>query len=97
MGGIIEEKEGNCLLRCRIQPSASKTAIAGIYDGSLKIALAAPPVDGKANKALCQYIAKLSGVPKSSVSVLKGEKGRSKTVLIVGIKAQKLKPILLNE
>ena len=76
---IIESGNGS-LLQCRIQPSASKTAFAGIYDGALKFSLAAPPVDGKANKALCAFIAKQLKIPKNAVTIKSGEKSRHKTV-----------------
>ena len=81
MNRMIVEKDGNCIIRCRIQPSASKTKIVGIHDNALKITLTAPPVDGKANKLLKQFMAKKLHLPKSKVSVIKGESSRSKTIL----------------
>jgi len=97
MNSIITEKDGNCLVKCQIQPSASKNAIIGIHNQTLKISLTAPPVDGKANKDLCKYISKLSGIPKSKINIIKGEKSRSKTLLLEGIKAENLKKILIND
>ena len=97
MEGIIIEKGENCLLKCRIQPSASKTAITGIHDNCLKITLAAPPVDGKANKALCEFIAKKLKMSKSKVSIAKGEKSKSKTLLCKNISKKDLQTSLFKK
>ena len=94
MNTFIIEKGSSTLIKCRVQPSASKTSIAGIYDEQLKIALAAPPVDGKANKALRDFIAKKLKLPKSAVCVVKGEKSRSKTVACTGITKVEVEKIL---
>jgi len=82
---ILEEANGNCSIKCHIQPSASKTAVVGIYNGALKVSLVAPPVDGKANKALRTFIAKQIKLSKSKITVIKGEKSRSKTILCKNI------------
>lgn len=66
------------------QPRASKTRIVGLHGGMLKIALAAPPVDGAANKALLRYLAKALGVPRGDLSLVSGESGRNKRVLVRG-------------
>jgi uncharacterized protein (TIGR00251 family) len=72
-------------LALHIQPRASRTAVVCEHGGRLKIALAAPPVDGKANAELCKFIAKLCGVSKSSVVLLSGETGRQKDLLVAGM------------
>lgn len=77
---MITETSSGCFIKCRIQPSASKTAFVGIHDGAMKFSLAAPPVDGKANKALCTFIAKQLKIPKSGVQIQSGEKSRHKKV-----------------
>lgn len=76
----ITETEDGSILSCQIQPSASKTAYVGIYNDSLKFSLAAPPVDGKANKALCTFLSKKLKIPKSAVTIRAGERSRHKTV-----------------
>ncbi len=70
------------LLDCRLQPKASKDEIVGPMDSQLKIRITAPPVDGKANQHLIQFLAKTFKVSKSSVRIEKGELGRSKRVRI---------------
>jgi uncharacterized protein (TIGR00251 family) len=72
------------LLRIRVQPRASRDQVAGLWEGKLRIRIAAPPVDGKANGQLTRLIAKVFRVPKSSVVILNGETGREKTLLITG-------------
>ncbi len=70
------------LLRVYAQPRASRDGIVGIHGDALKIRLAAPPVDGAANEALCRFLAKACGVAKSAVTVENGDAGRQKTVRI---------------
>jgi uncharacterized protein (TIGR00251 family) len=57
----------------------------GLHDGLLKIALVAPPVDGAANKALVEFVAKTLGVPMGRVTLVSGETSRRKTLEVVGI------------
>jgi len=72
-------------LSCRVQPRASRNALAGVMGDSLKVALTAPPVDGKANAALCRFLADKAGLPRSSVQILSGETSRTKVILFIGI------------
>ena len=73
-------------LRIRVTPRAKKTALAGLVEAdgrpALAIRLAAPPVDGAANKALIQFLAKALAVPKSAIRIVSGETGRLKIVAI---------------
>ncbi len=71
------------LLAIRVQPNASVSAIAGEYGAELKVRLAAPPVDGRANAALITFLARALGVSPSSVGVVRGQSGRSKTIRVV--------------
>jgi uncharacterized protein (TIGR00251 family) len=65
-----------------VQPRASKTEIAGMHDGCIKIRLAAPPVDGAANTALTEFIAARLGIAKARVRIVSGLTGRRKIVEI---------------
>ena len=71
----------------RIAPRAARSAITGVHDGALKISVAAPPVDGEANAELCALLAKHLGVPKRSVTITRGERGKSKRVHVEGVDA----------
>jgi uncharacterized protein (TIGR00251 family) len=67
-------------LEIKAQPGASKTEIAGVKDGRLKVRIASAPEDGKANAELCRFLAKLLGCAKNEVTVLRGQKSRLKTL-----------------
>ncbi|OEF27744.1 DUF167 family protein YggU [Vibrio rumoiensis] len=70
------------VLRVYVQPKASRDNIVGLHGDELKIAITAPPVDGKANAYLTKYLAKQFKIAKSSVCIEKGELGRHKTIRI---------------
>ncbi len=72
-------------LFCHIQPGARQSQLAGLYDNCIKIQLAAPPVDGKANKALIDYLAQLLARPRTSICITRGHNNRRKTITIDGI------------
>lgn len=80
-------------LTLHIQPGAKKTEIAGEHGDALKIRLAAPPVDGKANAALLAYLAETLGVAKSAVTLKSGQTSRRKVVEIHSIQAQKVQQL----
>lgn len=71
-------------LRLHIQPGAKRTEVAGLHGDALKIRLAAPPVDGRANEALIAWLAQAFGVPQRQVRLVRGEKSREKVVEITG-------------
>ena len=70
------------ILQVQVQPRARREAVAGVKDGRLKIQLTSPPVDGRANEHLIAYLAKLFGVPKSSVILEQGGTSRRKVLRI---------------
>lgn len=92
---MLREVAGGVTLTVRAQPGAKKTAIIGIYgDGDaaqLKIAVHAPPVEGRANGALIAFLAETFGVPKRSVELVSGEFSRSKVFLLRGVTAQQVR------
>lgn len=77
----------NLLLDCYLQPKASRSEIAGLFDGHMKIRIAAPPVDGKANAELIKFLAAYFSIAKSRVKIVSGHKGRRKRVCIQGLRA----------
>lgn len=76
--------DGSISLTLHIQPGAKKTEFAGLHGDALKIRLAAPPVDGKANEALIRFIANTLGLAKSAVSLKSGQTSRRKVVEVQG-------------
>lgn len=94
---FLSSSRNGTRITCRVQPRASRTALAGVMGGALKIALTAPPVDGKANAALCEFLAELFHRPKSSVSVVSGQTGRNKIIEISDLSLQEAAAILRNQ
>lgn len=82
-------------IEVRLRPRGSRDELLGLSDGVLQAKVTAPPVDGKANKALCKLIARRAGVAPSGVSVVRGEKSREKVVRVEGIDAATLGEALL--
>jgi len=70
------------LLQLSVMPNATRTEVDGLHDGALRVRLAAPPIDGRANEALVAWLAKSLGVPRRDVEVLRGESSRRKQVAI---------------
>ena len=87
---LIRSNGSGVFLSCHVQPGAKRTAVSGVYGTALKIALAAPPVDGKANKELCVFLAKKLNLPKSAVSLVSGQTSRDKVVFLPGVTAAAL-------
>src|SRR6516162_5546268 len=85
------------LLAVRVQPRASRDEVAGAIEGALKIRLCAPAVDNRANEALTEFLAAVLKVPKSSVRILSGERGRTKRVEITGVTRQQVVNLLQTE
>jgi uncharacterized protein (TIGR00251 family) len=75
----------------KVHPRAKKNAITGELGDALKLALTAPPVDGRANKACIDFFANLFDVPRSSVTIASGETSRSKVVHVVGVSADDIR------
>jgi uncharacterized protein (TIGR00251 family) len=81
---------GGVTLAVRAQPGAKKTAIVGLYGegdaAQLKIAVQAPPLEGRANEALVAFLAEALGLPKRSVELVSGELARSKVFFLRGVR-----------
>ncbi len=79
----------------KVSPRAKQTAVAGVMDdGTIKIKVAAPPVDGAANKALIEFLAETLGLPKNQVDIVAGETSERKLISLVGISPDKVDSIL---
>ncbi len=90
----IRDTPRGATLEVRVQPRARKTAITGIFGTAIKIALSAPPIEGRANEELIEFFAELFRVPRSSIQVLSGAQSRTKVIAIAGRMAGELIPIL---
>jgi uncharacterized protein len=81
---IADHPEG-CVLPVRAQPGARKAGAQGEHNGALKLAVSAPPEDGRANKAILELVGELLGVRRSQVELVSGATGRDKRLLIRGV------------
>jgi uncharacterized protein (TIGR00251 family) len=78
----LKENEGGVIVEVVLQPRASRNELAGVQGGRLKIKVTSPPVEGMANKKLCEFLADLMGIGKQRVQVIAGQASRIKRVKI---------------
>jgi uncharacterized protein (TIGR00251 family) len=92
--GAVAARDDPCVnaarIAVRLQPRASRDEIVGLRDRVLVVRVTAPPVDGRANGALCKLITRRAGVAASRVSVVRGERSRDKLVQVEGVDAEAL-------
>ncbi len=81
----ITEADGAVTFDVLVQPRASRAKVGPIHDGRLKLAVTAPPVDGEANAAVIELLAKSVGVARGAIEVVAGASSRRKTVRIAGV------------
>jgi hypothetical protein len=95
---MLRESAAGVTLAVRAQPGAKKTAITGVYGedaaAQLKIAVQAPPLEGRANQALIAYLAELFSLPKNAVELMTGELSRSKVFLLHGVSIETATTVL---
>jgi uncharacterized protein (TIGR00251 family) len=78
----LSPRDGGCLLQLAVSPNAKRNGADGLHDGALRVRLAAPPVDGKANDRLLAWLADELGCPRRALRLRRGESGRRKTLEI---------------
>jgi hypothetical protein len=93
----LQTREGAVIFSVRAQPRASKDEIAGVKEGALKVRLRAPALEGRANEALCEYLAELLKTPKAAVRILSGHHSRSKRVEVRGVTEQQILALITRE
>lgn len=84
----ISRVDDGVKFQVKVQPNASKCEIAGIMDDAVKIRLDVPPIEGKANEKCVKFLSKLLDVPKTSISIISGDKSRSKLIFVKGNPAE---------
>jgi uncharacterized protein (TIGR00251 family) len=98
--GMIRAAAGGVTVAVRAQPGAKKTAIVGVYGegaaAQLKIAVQAPPIEGRANLALIAFLADRFGLAKKDVELVSGELSRSKVFLLRGVTLAQAEALLAN-
>jgi len=93
----ISERGGEIWFSVRVQPRASRTAIAGMRDGALLVRVTAPPVEGQANDALVRLLSARLNVPRSAVRIVAGERGRVKRVAVRGASSEAVRMLAAGE
>ena len=92
----LTEKDGAVTLDIAVKPRSSREGLGPVQGDRLVVAVNAPPVDGKANEAVVRLFARTFGVPRSAVSIVRGETGRKKTVRIAGVGAAAVHAAMRN-
>ena len=79
-------------MRLRVSPGSKRSSVNGLYgEAAVRLSVAAPPVDGKANAEVEKFLSRLLGVPKGDLRVIGGASGRDKTVLVRGARAEQVR------
>jgi uncharacterized protein len=87
----IRQTPAGVTFAVKVQPRAKKNAVIGELGDALKLALTAPPVDGRANEACILFFANLLDVPRSSVTIASGETSRRKIIRVTGLSADEVR------
>lgn len=96
VGSSYPVKKGalGCTIDLYVSPRASKSRVIGLYGDRLKVQIAAPPVDGKANEAVVGLMAEWLQVPKSAVSILSGHTGKQKTIEVRNVEFEYVQQLI---
>ncbi len=86
---LVSEKE-NVSIQVRVQPNAARNEVVGFTDGVLQVRIAAPPVKGKANRELVDFLGHVLRVSKSRVAILRGHTSRNKVVAVSGLRREEI-------
>ena len=86
----VRDTPNGATFAVRVHPRAKKNAISGEVGGAFKVALTAPPLEGRANEACIEFFAKLLNVPRSSITIAAGKTTRTKIMRVAGLSAQEI-------
>ena len=87
----VKESAGGISFSVKVQPRAKRSAITGIFGDALKLSLTAPPVEGRANHAVVEFVADWFQIPHSQVTITTGETSRNKLIRVTGVTAQQMR------
>jgi len=87
----IRDTAGGATFAVKVQPRARKNAVTGELGDALKVALTAPPIEGRANEACIEFCAGLLDVPRSSVTIASGQTSRRKVIRVAGLAAEEIR------
>jgi uncharacterized protein (TIGR00251 family) len=92
---FAKDTPDGCTVAVRVHPGARKNSLSGVHAGALKISLTTPPVDGRANEALIEFVAEKLRLPRSRISLLAGATNRSKVLRVTGKSAAEVHAALI--
>ncbi len=94
---FVRPAKGGAYLKIRVSPGAKSTVVKGLYgEGAIRLSVAVPPIDGRANTEAERYLATLIGVERSRVAVVKGASSRDKLVLVEGVEPEAVREGLVG-
>lgn len=93
---MIRPVAGGVQLLLHVQPGARVTALAGRHGDAIKVRLAAPPVDGRANEALLVFVAEVAGVAPRAVRLVRGASSRLKVIEVEGLRPEAAEALFLG-
>jgi len=94
MTPALRDGPQGAIVTVHVQPNAANTGYAGMHGDALKFRVAAPPVEGAANEALCAFLAERLEIPRSAVAIQAGHGARRKRVLLKGVRASRVREVL---
>jgi uncharacterized protein (TIGR00251 family) len=94
MRDLYRVNEGHVVIQVHVQPGAGRTAVVGRHGDALKVKVAAPPAEGRANDAVVALLAETLGVKPAAVSVVSGATSRSKRIRVDGVDPESVTPAL---
>ena len=87
----IKDSNQGSTFAVKVHPRAKKNAITGEVGDALKLSLTTPPIEGRANDACIEFLAKLLKVPRSSVTIASGQTGRNKVIRVLGLSSEEVR------
>lgn len=84
MQPVLNRTNDGIAIRVKAVPGSSRTKVMGLLDDRLKVCVSAPPEGGRANRAVCDLISQLLGVPRQNVIIHRGQKQVQKTIAVLG-------------
>jgi uncharacterized protein (TIGR00251 family) len=94
-GAWLRIGNAGVILNLYVQPGAKRSEIAGLHGNALKIRLAAPPIEGRANACLIDFLADILQLPRAQITLLSGQASRAKRVAIAALAAEVIRDRLL--
>ncbi len=94
---IADTRNNTVLLRLRVHPNAGRNEVLGFTDEELQVKIAAPPVKGKANRGLVDFLSQVLGVSKSSLAIVKGHTSRNKVISVTGLNREDIRSRLATK